>query len=264
MEGWTCGRTCILLSSVHHPSPPSIPAESSRTCYKRSDGRPIRPHFRSADFRQRRAARHGGCLGRRGGGDRKRLPTDEVERAVDALNAAYRAEGRAFRIHRWAGGFRMATAESSRRSSRAAPGRRPAAAEPGTARNARRRRLPAARHQARGGPRARRAVGPRAAEAAGKRLCRSHRPRRRRRPPAALRHHARLSGTLRPRRPRRAAAPARDRRAPRRPRLPARAARRIGDLDADALSPDGSADDELPREPTARADRPDGRRTFCA
>ena len=39
------------------------------------------------------------------------VPADEVERAVDALNAAYRAEGRAFRIHRWAGGFRMATAE---------------------------------------------------------------------------------------------------------------------------------------------------------
>ena len=39
------------------------------------------------------------------------VPVDEVEAAVEALNAAYRAEGRAFRIHTWAGGYRMATVE---------------------------------------------------------------------------------------------------------------------------------------------------------
>ena len=39
------------------------------------------------------------------------VPETAVEAAVERLNAAYRAEGRAFRIHRWAGGFRMATVE---------------------------------------------------------------------------------------------------------------------------------------------------------
>ena len=39
------------------------------------------------------------------------VPVDEVEAAVEELNAAYRAEGRAFRIHGWAGGYRMATVE---------------------------------------------------------------------------------------------------------------------------------------------------------
>jgi segregation and condensation protein B len=36
---------------------------------------------------------------------------DDVEAAVRALNAAYQEEGRAFRIHEWAGGYRMATVE---------------------------------------------------------------------------------------------------------------------------------------------------------
>lgn len=34
---------------------------------------------------------------------------DAIEAAVDQLNAEYAATGRAFRIQRWAGGFRMAT-----------------------------------------------------------------------------------------------------------------------------------------------------------
>lgn len=36
-------------------------------------------------------------------------PGEAVEAAIDALNTAYEKSGRAFRIHRWAGGFRMAT-----------------------------------------------------------------------------------------------------------------------------------------------------------
>ncbi len=36
-------------------------------------------------------------------------PAEAVEAAVEALNEAYEKSGRAFRIHRWAGGFRMAT-----------------------------------------------------------------------------------------------------------------------------------------------------------
>lgn len=37
---------------------------------------------------------------------------DAVEAAVDALNVQYEAAGRALRIQRWAGGFRMTTAET--------------------------------------------------------------------------------------------------------------------------------------------------------
>ncbi len=33
----------------------------------------------------------------------------DVETAVEQLNAAYEAEGRSFRVHAWAGGYRMAT-----------------------------------------------------------------------------------------------------------------------------------------------------------
>ena len=37
----------------------------------------------------------------------------EVEAAVERLNAAYRAGGRAFRVRHWAGGLRLATVEES-------------------------------------------------------------------------------------------------------------------------------------------------------
>ncbi|RMF52572.1 MAG: SMC-Scp complex subunit ScpB [Bacteroidetes bacterium] len=38
-----------------------------------------------------------------------RPPVSAIEEAVDRLNAAYEATERTFRIHRWAGGYRMAT-----------------------------------------------------------------------------------------------------------------------------------------------------------
>ncbi len=40
-----------------------------------------------------------------------RPTTEQVERAVDRLNAGYEAAERALRIRRWAGGFRMSTTE---------------------------------------------------------------------------------------------------------------------------------------------------------
>lgn len=46
------------------------------------------------------------CYGEVTGAD---VSPDDVDAAVDRLNAAYRAEGRAFRIRHWAGGLRMAT-----------------------------------------------------------------------------------------------------------------------------------------------------------
>ena len=43
---------------------------------------------------------------------REETPTaEEVEHAVQALNAVYQEKGRAFRIYQWAGGYRMATVE---------------------------------------------------------------------------------------------------------------------------------------------------------
>ncbi len=40
------------------------------------------------------------------------LPQSKVHEAVDRLNESYEREDRMFRIHRWAGGFRMATVPS--------------------------------------------------------------------------------------------------------------------------------------------------------
>lgn len=39
------------------------------------------------------------------------LPEAQIETAVARLNDRYATDGRAFRIHRWAGGYRMATTE---------------------------------------------------------------------------------------------------------------------------------------------------------
>ncbi len=53
------------------------------------------------------AARIGSAYAEVTGGEP--LEEEHVQKAVDQLNAAYTAAGRAFRIHAWAGGYRMAT-----------------------------------------------------------------------------------------------------------------------------------------------------------